>query len=106
MSSSNGVVYVHEDDFQAAMTMVVEVFWVHFRNETKKFGNTPMWNGENAVVYLKEHLAVEWTTQEYNRAAKKHKITLTDRQLDNHRRDALKQGVIEKVRQGVYKFVA
>lgn len=106
MSSSNGVVYCHEDDFQAAITMVVEVFWVHFKNEIKKFGNAPMWNGENAVVYLKPHLAVEWTTQEYNRAAKKHKITLTDRQLDNHRRDALKQGVIEKVRQGVYKFVA
>jgi len=106
MSSSNGVVYCHEDDFQAAITMVVEVFWVHFKNEIKKFGNAPMWNGENAVVYLKPHLAVEWTTEEYNRAAKKHKITLGGRQLDNHRRDALKRGVIEKVRQGVYKFVA
>lgn len=106
MSSSNGVVYCHEDDFQAAITMVVEVFWVHFKNEIKKFGNAPMWNGENAVVYLKPHLAVEWTTQEYNRAAKKHKITLSIKQLDNHRRDALKRGVIEKVRQGVYKFVA
>ena len=88
------------------MSLVVEVFWVHFKNEIRKYGNTPMWTGENAIEYLKEHLAVEWTTQEYNRAAKKHKITLTDRQLDNHRRDALNQGVIEKVRQGVYKFVA
>ncbi|MDC3402700.1 DUF3987 domain-containing protein [Flavobacteriaceae bacterium] len=106
MSSSNGLVYCHEDDFQAAITMVVEVFWVHFKNEIMKYGNAPMWTGENAVEYLKEHLAVEWTTQEYNRAAKKHKITLSVKQLDNHRRDALKRGVIEKVRQGVYKFVA
>ena len=106
MSSSNGVVYCHEDDFQAAITMVVEVFWVHFKNEIRKYGNAPMWTGENAIEYLKEHLAVEWTTEEYNRAAKKHKITLGGRQLDNHRRDALERGIIEKVRQGVYKFVA
>ena len=65
-----------------------------------------MWTGENAVLYLKEHLAVEWTTDEYNRVAKKHKITLGGRQLDNHRRYALQRGVIERVRQGVYKFVA
>lgn len=30
-----------------------------------------------------------------------HKITLGGRQLDNHRRDALKRGFIEKVCQGV-----
>ena len=106
MSSSNGVVYCHEDDFQAAMTMVVEVFWIHFKNEIRKYGNAPMWTGQNAVEYLKEHLAVEWTTDEYNKAAKKHKVTLGDRQLDNHRREAIERGVIEKVRQGVYKFVA
>ena len=106
MSPTNGVAYCHEEDFQAAMTMVVEVFWVHFKNEIRKYGNAPMWTGENAIEYLKEHLAVEWTTQDYNRAARKHKITLTNRQLDNHRRYALERGVIQKVRQGVYKFVA
>jgi len=51
-----------------------------------------MWTGENAVVYLKEHLTVEWTTDEYNRVAKKHKITLGGRQLDNHRRFSFDSG--------------
>ena len=104
-AGQDGVVWCHEEDFQTAMRMAVEVLFVHFKNEVLKYGSrSTTWTNQNTIEFLQPHMSAEFTSANAFKVAKKLGITLSDRQMHTHLKEAENKGIVRKVKQGIYRY--
>lgn len=106
-AGQDGTIWCHEEDFQNAMRMAVEVLFVHFKNEVLKYGSrsTTTWSNENTIEFLKPHLSKEFTSAGAFKVAEKLGVSLSKRQMHTHLTNAEQGGLVIKIRQGVYRYV-
>ena len=104
-ADQDGVVWCQEEDFQTAMRMTVEVLFVHFKNEVLKYGSrSTTWTNQNTIEFLQPHMSAEFTSANAFKVAKKLGITLSDRQMHTHLKEAENKGIVRKVKQGIYRY--
>jgi hypothetical protein len=104
-AAQDGVVWCHEEDFQSAMRMAVEVLFVHFKNEVLKYGSrSTTWTNQNTIEFVRPHMSTEFASANAFKVAEKLGVTLSIRQMQTHLKQAEERGIVRKVKQGIYRY--
>ena len=104
-ADQDGVVWCHEEDFQSAMRMAVEVLFVHFQNEVLKYGSrSTTWTNQNTIEFVRPHMSTEFASANAFKVAEKLGVTLSIRQMQTHLKQAEERGIVRKIKQGIYRY--